>query len=104
MYITKDTVLLLAESLQLSEGKMQRIRDVVHFMDDEDLQMLNRMLTKIQSEKVAKMKEEIALREDANNKYKFFKRTLAGRENAAVEAAAHEKTSAEADSLLDNLN
>lgn len=49
------------------------------------------------------MKEEIALREDANNKYKFFKRTLDGRENAKVEAAEQAEDCGAADSLLDNL-
>lgn len=103
MIITKDMVLALAESLDLSAEKMQRIRDVVHFMDDEDLKMLNQMLVKIQSEKTEQMQQEISLREDAMNKYTFFKKTLVQREAAKVEIAEQAEACGAADSLINNL-
>jgi uncharacterized protein YfkK (UPF0435 family) len=48
MVITTDSVLALAEKTNsLSQEQLRRIRDLVHFMNEEDLKMLYEMIEKV---------------------------------------------------------
>jgi hypothetical protein len=99
MVITPDSVLVLAKSIRsLSEEQMQRIRDLVQFMNDEDLKKLHGELEKIQAEEVKAMEKELAVRKEVASKYEEYKADKARdtRESAEEgDRAGDEKEAAE---------
>lgn len=104
MVITADSVVALAKSIRsLSEAQMQRIQDVVHFMDDADLKQLNTMLEKAKTKEVEDMKKELELRKKVAAANAEWQADKAREKSQKAETASQEHDEEEAEALIQNL-